>query len=211
MYQINEIAILLTTYCSNNERIEMYEKRVIRWLTETLLNIYLVDSANNGLKNPEILNHPRYKQLLFNQKANEHYTKIKCLVSNENLLNIPDYAHTTYERYSVVLAIRKFKFIGNYKLVYKITGKYFIPDWNELLNVEGNCIFQSQHRPRYQNSELFGCGPIAMLHIFMKMNNEKCLEEILGGLKPTYRLPPLKLDMYVGQGANIHGCGHREL
>lgn len=210
MYQINEIAILLTTYCSDSERIEIYEKRVMRWLTDSPFDVYLVDSANTGMKNPEILNHPRYQQLLFNQKAPEHYNKIKCLVSDEKLLNNPDYAHTTYERYSVVLAIRKFHFIGKYKLLYKITGKYFIPDWNHLLNVRGNCIFQSKHRYAYQNSELFGCGPLGMLHIFMKMKNEKILEEVLGCLNPTYRLPPLKLDMFVGQG-DINSIAHTEL
>ena len=115
MYEINEISILLTTSCSDNERIQIYEKRVMRWLTDSPFDVYLVDSANTGMKNPEILNHPRYQQLLFNQKAPEHYNKIKCFVSDGKLLNNPDYEHTTYERYSVVLAIRKFHFIGKYK------------------------------------------------------------------------------------------------
>jgi len=53
--------ILLTMYVKNRE--EMYNHVVNRWLNETNLNIYIVDSSNQGLS----ITHPRLHQFKFQQ------------------------------------------------------------------------------------------------------------------------------------------------
>ena len=135
-------AILLTTY-NEKSRTEMYLKRINWWIENSDLDIYIVDSSNNGF--PTIKS-DRVKICKFDQNK-----YIKNLTS------------TTGELISMDQCAKKFKNdFKKYKYIIKITGKYILPDLDSYIkNSVSNksnydFILQNNKNGIFQNTECIG-------------------------------------------------------
>ena len=113
---------------------------------------------------------------------------------------------TPYEAESILRAFYYFN-LGSYENIIKVTGKYFIPDVEDLIkNIpsDAELFFQNTNEPEYkkQNSEIFGCKtkylPDIMNKIIENSRNNMNFESTLYQLAPKYkiyRFPPIKLDI----------------
>ena len=77
--------------------------------------IYLVDSGGNGYNK---INNKNYKEYVFNQTKESYYGRN----TNSSILEIN----------SLLKIINKYNLDKKYDYIYKITGKYFLEDHNEL-------------------------------------------------------------------------------
>jgi len=179
--------VLLTMYVKNNK--ELYEKRVYRWLNDTNLDIYIVDSSGIGIKQK----HERLHQYVFKQD-----------------LEIGKYSVSVYEKNSILKAIKYFEedFL-NYNIVFKITGKYFIPDFEKIItpipnNIE--IVLQNLRITHGQNTEIVGFKPEIIKEIIECIENDNffisSFESVMYIINNNlskykkYRLPKIKLDDY---------------
>lgn len=171
--------ILLTMYVKNREN--LYTNIVNRWLNETNLDIYIVDSSNKGIS----INHPRLFQYKFEQLEN-------FAVKNPSI----------YEVNSILEAIRHFNF-KNYDMVIKITGKYFIPQLETCIDYlpKSDIILQYRTDTNGQNTEILAIKPSLIYDVISGYrNNQSCLENFICNIKNnynSYRFYSFKLDSLV--------------
>jgi hypothetical protein len=163
-------AILLTMYIGeNNDRKNMYVKNIMDWLNKTNIDIYTVNSSGEFLN----INHPRLNQVAFIQNNNS---------GNSSEL----------ERDSIIKANNYFNF-SKYDLVFKITGKYFLPDFENMIKYipsDAELVVQNQIvgsvDKLYQNSELVGFKP-SLIEPLMKKIVGKLFEQMLGDNMSNYK------------------------
>jgi hypothetical protein len=173
--------ILLTAYIKNRE--DIYYQSVKRWLDETMLNIYLVDSSNTGLT----INHPRFHQFKFKQNDN---------FAAQN--------PSKYEITSILKAYDYFKFKED--IVIKVTGKYFIPKLESKLNYvpsKSEIILQYRADTHGQNTELMGIKSNLIPTILNQYTETDSFESFMCYIKNhfnSWRFTSFKLDQYVKRG-----------
>jgi hypothetical protein len=172
--------ILLTMYIENRE--DIYYPIVNRWLNETNLDIYIVDSSNKGLS----IIHPRLHQFKF--KQNDKYT-----LNNRS----------NYEITSILKAVDYFKFKED--MVIKVTGKYFIPKLESTIPYipDADIVLQYRTDTHGQNTEIVGIKSKFITTILNKFVTDDAFETFMYNIKyryKSYRLPFLKLDQYVKRG-----------
>jgi hypothetical protein len=126
------------------ERRDIYENRAKRWLDNTSIEIYTVDSSGELLftskKDKTYFNHPRLHQYTFKQEGSQ-------------VMKDPSVA----EKNSMIKAFRHFKKdFENYEIVFKITGKYFIPTFEKVVDFPKNVdlVFQYRTDTQGQNTEV---------------------------------------------------------
>ena len=194
----NDTCILLTTtvnintgdyenrYNKPEARLKTYTDAINEWLNNTNLMIYIVE--NNNYNFPEYSENPRVK--IFSFEA-EKLVKCKTCLA------------TPYEADSILRAFNYFK-LDKYDKIIKVTGKYYIPGIEDLINnipENSELIFQNTHTGNLQNSEIFGCKTKLLPTIMNKIiensqqniNFEKTLHMISKDYI-VYRLPPIKLN-----------------
>lgn len=186
---MRNVAIILTSHCNSKRMKDIYKLRVMYWLKYTPFKIYFVDSANYGMDDPKILNHINFSQFIFDQYEHKHLI---------NIHSKPHHKPSSFEAYSIKKIINNFKLNEKYKILYKITGKYFIKNWQSLVNFlprsDKNLIVQFRRDTHNQNCEIFGGSPNIILEILEKQKlNNISLEDAIDLKKITYRLPPLNL------------------
>ena len=152
----DDTCILLTTtvyinttdymneYNSPESRLKLYLDNINEWLENTNLIIYVVESSNYNF--PEYKNNPRVKIFTF---------------KSDNNINCKHCSATPYEAESILKAFYHFK-LNKYDKIIKVTGKYFIPDIENLIkNIpnDADIFFQNSNENalKKQNSEIFGC------------------------------------------------------
>jgi hypothetical protein len=198
----SKICILLTTcvnpsYTQNklDKRKEIYTDVINKYLTFTNFDIYVVESS--GYTFPEFENNPRVK--VYSYKNYLKYSKYLLLLNNPSPL----------EATSIINAISHFN-LNEYQYVIKITGRYFIPNINEILNtipIGADLILQNNQHIFYQHTEIFGCKTKYFKNImeFIKNYNLVINFEIavfLYSIKyKYYRLPKIKLDECIIKGS----------
>ena len=132
--------IFLTMYVKNN--VELYEKRVKRWLDDTDFDIFVVDSSGVGIKQ----SNERLKQYVFTQNPN--FERVSVSESEKNsILNAIEYFNDDFLEYDII---------------FKITGKYFIPNFDYVItNIpdDTDIVFQNLQITHGQNTELIGFRP----------------------------------------------------
>jgi len=174
-------AILLTSYMEESRR-EMYNTNIMRWLNESPFDIYVVDSSGLGTFH---FSHPRLQFFSFLQK--------QC---------IAQVTQSVLEADSIVRALENFALSdSNCDLVFKVTGKYFIPDFlhhTKDIPKGTEAVFQSIFSQSWQNSECFGMKP-SLMKSSMSMIGRVLMEEHLSELLKQnkwqiFRLEPLPLD-----------------
>ena len=174
--------IFLTMYVKNN--VELYEKRVKRWLDETDFDIFIVDSSGVGIKQTN----ERLKQYVFTQNSN--FERVSVSVSEKNsILNAIEYFNDDFLEYDII---------------FKITGKYYIPNFDYVITTIPNdtyIIFQNLQITHGQNTELIGFRPDLIKDIILNISHEKSFENVMREVQynneyTKYRLQPLILDEY---------------
>ena len=183
--------IILVTYITDDNK-DMYFKRLNMWL-DTGIDIYLVDSNNIGFN----IKKNNYNQFIFDQTIEPYYKKN---YTNTSILEIN----------SLIKIINYYDLTKKYDYIYKITGKYYIDNYNKL-NIHNNekydLILQSKYRINisWQNSELVGYKSNKILYYLNLILNhgDGIFERGLGWLKKdkknTYKiLDKIKIN-------NLHG------
>ncbi len=124
-YNKNNTALIITMYIGNDKkRQKLYEKNILDWLKYTPFKIYTVESSGRKLN----INHERLHEFTYKQK---HGHKPRASLT---------------EKYSILLLLEEYPEIEHYKLVFKITGKYFCPNFmDEYKNIPNgsNIILQN--------------------------------------------------------------------
>ena len=134
----------MNEYNSPESRLKLYLDNINEWLENTNLIIYVVESSNYNF--PEYKNNPRVKIFTF---------------KSDNNINCKHCSATPYEAESILKAFYHFK-LNKYDKIIKVTGKYFIPDIENLIkNIpnDADIFFQNSNENalKKQNSEIFGC------------------------------------------------------
>ena len=174
--------IFLTMYVKNN--VELYEKRVKRWLDDTDFDIFVVDSSGVGIKQ----SNERLKQYVFTQNPN--FERVSVSESEKNsILNAIEYFNDDFLEYDII---------------FKITGKYFIPNFDYVItNIpdDTDIVFQNLQITHGQNTELIGFRPELIKDIILNISHEKSFENVMREVQynneyTKYRFQPLILDEY---------------
>lgn len=181
----SNICILLTMYC-NKDREKLYSDNVKYWIT-TGLPIFSVNSSGSRLN----ISSPNYSQYSFNQK-----------------IKFQDKNPSVSEKNSILQAMSYFKELQNYDLIFKVTGKYFLPELKNILtSIPENIdiVLQNSTDTASQNCEIFGVKPSIMFEILKDVDTNRTMEEallgtVLTGKYRTCRLPPLKPYKKVARG-----------
>jgi hypothetical protein len=135
----NNVTILLTTTVNVNQRLyyqnveqrsdierkNYYLKSIKQWLEKTNLNIVVVE--NSGYTYPELNNEKmtykdRFELITFNENDEE---------DSKYLEEYHDKG--AHEFYSIDYAIKKSEFIKKSNFLIKITGRYYVPDFQEFI------------------------------------------------------------------------------
>lgn len=130
-------AILLTTAINVNnkyiERKHLYEQQIIKWLTGTNLNIFVIESTNSKFDLPP---HPRLKIIY---------------------KDIPTQTSSTISEMSSINEALKYIDI-KYNYILKVTGRYYLSDIeNHLKNIKDvDIILQKNCFSPFQHTEYFG-------------------------------------------------------
>jgi hypothetical protein len=193
---MTNIALILTTYHSL-ERIPMYKERIIWWLDNSKLDLFIVDSNNSNFDYlPEkYLNNNRLHLYSFDQRND--------IIKANSLYNKKGFMLITYcEVLSIKNILTKYdNLFSKYDWIFKLTGKYIIPTLEiELNNIPNNSdiIVQNRHNNIIQNSELFGFKLNKSANIFNSFDVINVFERSLKLLIESdnyilYRLPLLKI------------------
>lgn len=174
-------ALLLTMHCTT-EKLYMYLDVLNLWLNKSNFLIYTVDSANHPMFKTS--NHPRWRALSFDQGIDTG----PC--------------YSILELNAIARSEKYFDW-SQHDLVIKVTGKYFLPNLENIISYIPNdthLVLQRKSNVfiKYQNSELYafkpgyaqklqknfnGKGSEQSLYEFAKRCKEKCL-----------RFPSLKIE-----------------
>ena len=178
----------LNNFNSPEARLKIYKDCIDKWLANTDLIIYVVESSNYDF--PEYKNNPRVKVYTF---------------TSTNRIDCKHCSATPYEAESILRAFNYFG-LNSYHKIIKVTGKYYIPNIEEIIAdipPDAELYFQNLHEydRKIQNSEIFGCQTKFLPSIMnlvidnsrLNMNFENTLYSIKNKYK-VYRLPPIKLE-----------------
>ena len=169
-----KLCIIITTHINSNEKYNIYLPRVKKWI-QTGYDIYLVDSNNKGLN----IKYPNYKEYLFNQQNQKYYH------SNVN--------SSILEINSLIKIINHFHLTTKYDYIYKVTGKYFINEYQHLYINEKDTydlILQSRCKMNFNNSEIVGFHSTKIISYLNYIINLKdtLFEKGLGNLKNNNKI-----------------------
>lgn len=175
-------AIILTCFVGGDKKKrEMYEKTIDHWLSRTNFPLYVVDSSGHSFSSKN----SRLKSTAFIQK--------------EYVVNQTG-GPTIVERNSLWHILEKFPELNNYKWLFKITGKYFLRDFErcyKTISRDSDIILQSTHSETLQNCELFGMKPLLFKEFLNNITTKSMEEHLLEFIKYLVhitRLNPLKIE-----------------
>ena len=176
-----KIGVLLTMFVGtkdSRERKQLYMDNVYKWLAYTNFDIFTVESSGVDLG----ISHPRLKSYSFIQPYN-----------NGNI--------SLMEKSSILRASQIFDFL-EYDMIFKITGKYFLPEFESMskkIPPDSQLIIQNRHN-FLQNSEIVGMRSHLLVPIISKIDFmfEKTIGSIIHDYT-TYRLYTLKMDKKVAR------------
>lgn len=188
------ICVILTMYSINKERIDLYRENVYKWI-KTGLPIFSVDSNDENGDKLQIKRQQNYFPYYFQQKPEEDH------LNNSSIL----------ETASLKRVFNVFPELSNFKIIFKITGKYFLPKFTDMIKYfpyDSDIIVQNQNTTHGQNCEIFGSKYEIFKNIInhpsiIKSNTplEVVLREFSKNKKyKSYRMRPLKPEKKVKRG-----------
>jgi len=174
------IAIIITMYSADEERTKLYRENIIKWI-ETGFPIFSVDSNSDTDK--------------INIKASNYFPfsfKQENIGKNSSILECD----------SIRNLVNQYPFLNSYDMIFKVTGKYFLPDFKHMSRffpVDADLIVQNNTQTWGQNCEIFGAKHKILLDIINHelLRENKTLENIIYNFSKNskykvYRMPPLK-------------------
>jgi hypothetical protein len=127
-------AIILGMYIGPSEsRKKMYQDNVLDWLHNTPYDIYTVNSSGHILD----ITHDRLFEFTFKQDETHmvsHQSKPLIDVFTKLFIKKKDSGPTQLEKNSILKTFTHFPALFSYDMVFKITGKYFCPDFERHYN-----------------------------------------------------------------------------
>ena len=216
--------LLLTCTCSvqdniswlknrdSRQRRDHYIKNIKKWLTQTNLDIVIVENSNYNFKELEKDKSDKLEIITFDYSMINIDIKKKLKSMN---------AKGQHEMFSINYALQHSKLLKKNDYILKLTGRYFIPNLNEILikynftnfdyiiqNKIDPCCNNYYSKPNFvklpKRCELLGCKkslvegyfkfPLLEDHMELEMHNRLNNSNIL-------ILPKLKLDKRTQQGA----------
>ncbi len=197
------IVILLTTTINtqnhiswlkqrnSNERKVMYEEIIKLWLKNTNFKIVVVENSGSN----------------FNLEKNKRLEILSFTYPEKDKKLLDKYeAKGQHEMYSIQYACKNSKFIKDCDYVIKITGRYFIPEFEKIINkllLNQDCIRQSQIWRNMNRCEIVGCHKKLINDIFyFPLKNDMMEQEMMNRMKnyTILELPKMKLHKPTKQG-----------
>ena len=177
--------LLLTTY-NIPDRQHMYKNIIEKWLQHTNFTIFVVDSSGNKID----IENPRLHQFSFKQDTKFYKHKG---------------GPTAAEKNSIIKAVNFFnEKLLYYDMVFKITGKYFIPQLENLIQYipkDTDIVFQYRifNILKMQNSEIVGIRTTKILELMELIENNMLFETMLyNRIKDNrfkiYTLPKIEIE-----------------
>lgn len=176
----------MTTY-NEEVRSDMYNKVIQWWLQNTTFHMFIIDSANRQFS-PDIENNARVKTFHFDQTqfisgtfhSNIRPTKFEMLSLNKG-----------YEHFE--------KDLSKYEFVFKITGKYQIPEFEETISKIVPNDLELICQSKFPGTELLGIRVAILKQFLYDLNSfqenmilELRVEALCKNLK-CFKMKPLKL------------------
>lgn len=200
----------------SNERLTMYLNIIIKWLTETKLQIVVIENSGINLKNELINKFPDFN-------VNKYLDRFESITYEYNNMSTEDKqfldsheAKGHHELYAINYAHTNSKLINKCNYIIKITGRYFITNLENILedklnqNEKINFIRQSLKWRGWNRCEVLGCHLDNFNELFNYPSNNDMVEEeytnrVNNLLKNRvdyhfFELPLLKLDKPTKQG-----------
>ena len=217
-----QITVLLTTTVTtqkhitwlkqrdNNESLNMYLKKINKWLANTNLNVVVVE--NSGYNFTEVYNNlpNEYKHRI--EFVSFTYDDPSVLPDVKQFLN-NNGAKGHHELYSINHAYNNSKLLKNSDYIVKVTGRYFIPDLEKLLtnaiNNDKNIkvIRQSRMWRGWNRCEVLGCHSSVFNDFFkFPLSIDMAEEEYMNRgnkIGNIYNIPEMKLDEPTMQGVGV--------
>lgn len=145
-----------------NDRLQCYLKSIQQWLEKTNLKICVVE--NSGYTFPELSEYvskynDRFEIITFNELT----------LTNEMQHLVYNNSKGASEMYSIIYAFNNTKFKNEVNFIIKITGRYFVPAFEQFLD-DTNITNRSKHIGIHDNT--------SMIIGLRQCHNKRC--EILG-------------------------------
>ena len=219
----NDIAVVLTTavepttmkqdLASRDEldqeikkRINIYSNVINKYLNNTNINIFIIESTGNSLIGEKYKDNKRISFQTFNKKDNRFF------------YNIDNNSTSSYEAYSLLKAYQIFG-LHKYNKILKITGRYYVPNIEKILDeMQDSPDIYVQYLYHedlvHQRSEVFGMKSYLCPGIMIGViKNQRLIEEYIFDLyfkhsknqDPPYiaqRLPKITLEKPVQRGGD---------
>jgi hypothetical protein len=204
----------------SNERLKMYLDIIIKWLTQTNLKIVVIENSGVDLKRELMIKNPKCNfEKYLDRFESITFTYNDIPVKDKQFLDSHE-AKGHHELYAINYAYKNSELIKNCNYLIKITGRYFIPSFeNNLLqelqkkydrNYITNIIRQSQKWRGWNRCEILGCHINNFNDLFKFPSNNDMLEEEYmhrvnnkkreNNKYQIFELPLLKLDKPTQQG-----------
>ena len=186
-----KVALLITTY-NEEKRTPMYQEVIRWWLKNTAFHLFVVDSANNSFGSDIEQN---------NRVSVYHFNQNDFIKHNPRLINP---GPTVPELLSLEKSISFFKEFHNYDFVFKLTGKYTLPEFEttiQHLSIPDDVTFICQYIgtvTHWQHTELLGIRVKDFQTIISQLKSYKTFFEKSISLLIQHKqfkfikLPPLK-------------------
>ena len=176
---------------NSEERKQMYEEIIKLWLKNTNFKIVIVENSGSN----------------FNLEKNKNLEIISFTYPEKDKIILDKLeAKGQHEMYSIQYACNNSKFIKDSDYVIKITGRYFIPKLENLINKLVNnhdCIRQSQIWRKMNRCEIVGCHKNIIDKIFyFPLKDDMMEQEMMNRMEKLkiLELPKMKLHKPTKQG-----------
>lgn len=197
--------IILLTMCidtntnNNNDkeyRLQLYKDTINKYLKNTNLEIFIIESSNNKELKKLYENNNRIHIHIFDLKKNQDLIKFNK-------------SSTLYELFSIKEAFKVFN-LKQYNFIIKITGRYYIPNIETIIkNLNNKNTFYIQYRnlgKKHFGTEILIFKSNIFNNIFnYTLNNNLIIEKGIYNLCKYYtysRIPKINLEKIVYRGGD---------
>jgi hypothetical protein len=140
---------------SKKDRIDTYNRSLSEWL-KTDFKIIVVD--NSGYKYPEFKENARFKKISYT------YDSIRIPFGSYFIKNTKNKGD--HEMLSIMYAYKNIPIFWKYNKIFKLTGRYYIPDFNKFIKKIPN-TFKFYIQNNSNRCELFGTDKLYFLKLFI--------------------------------------------
>lgn len=183
---------------NKQERIKMYGKKIMKWVNKSKFKIVVIENSDYKFK--DLIKHTNHRFEMLSFK----YTNEQKEIMDKHQ------AKGQHEIFAVQYACNNSKLIKDCDFLIKITGRYFVPNLESILNKELNknpeidFIRQSLLWRNMNRCEIVGCSKNNINKLFyFPLKNDMMEQEIMDRMvksKNILNLPVMKLDEKTKQG-----------